>query len=114
MTFRTSVFDGAAHYGNKTTGDSDGRPRQATFHGLRRNLSRGEPRRPISAGTEEGSAGKVGALLGVLLIGATTAVAATGISSRSPWRGEYAVPMQPMPPFIAKLPGTVGFQEALY
>ena len=58
--------------------------------------------------------GKVAALLGVLLIGATTAVAATAISSRSPWRGEYAIPMQPMTPFVAKLPGTVGFQEALY
>ncbi len=63
---------------------------------------------------KRGSAGKVAALLGVLLMGATTAVAATAISSRSPWRGEYVIPMQPMTPFIAKLPGTVGFQEALY
>ena len=57
---------------------------------------------------------KVAALLGVLLIGIMTAVAATAISSRSYLRGEYAVPTQPMTPFIAKLPGTVGFEEALY
>ena len=63
---------------------------------------------------KKGLTGKIAALLGVLLIGITTAVAATGISSRSPWRGEYAVPMQPMTSFIAKLPGTVGFHEALY
>jgi hypothetical protein len=63
---------------------------------------------------KKGLTGKAAALLGVLLIGATTAVAATAISSRSAWRGEYVIPMQPMPPFIAKLPGTVGFEEALY
>ena len=63
---------------------------------------------------KKGLTGKIAALLGVLLIGITTAVAATAISSRSYLRGEYAVPMQPMTPFIAKLPGTVGFEEALY
>jgi hypothetical protein len=63
---------------------------------------------------KKGFSGKIAALLGVLLIGATTAVAATAISSRSAWRGEYVIPMQPMTPFIAKLPGTVGFEEALY
>ena len=65
-------------------------------------------------GPKKGLTGKVAALLGVLLIGATTAVAATALSSRSQWRGEYVIPMQPMTPFIAKLPGTVGFEEALY
>jgi len=63
---------------------------------------------------KKGLTRKVAALLGVLLIGATTAVAATAISSRSYLRGEYAIPMQPMTPFIAKLPGTVGFEEVLY
>lgn len=63
---------------------------------------------------KKGVTRKVAALLGVLLIGTTTAVAATAISSRSILRGEYTVPMQPMTPFIAKLPGTVGFEEALY
>ena len=63
---------------------------------------------------KKGVTRKVAALLAVLLIGATTAVAATAISSRSYLRGEYAIPMQPMTPFIAKLPGTVGFEEALY
>jgi hypothetical protein len=63
---------------------------------------------------KKGLTSKVAALLGVLLIGIMTAVAATAISSRSYLRGEYAVPMQPMTPFIAKLPGTVGFEEALY
>ena len=63
---------------------------------------------------KKGLTGKIAALLGVLLIGITTAVAATAISSRSYLRGEYAVPTQPMTPFIAKLPGTVGFEEALY
>jgi hypothetical protein len=60
---------------------------------------------------KKGVSGKVAALL--LLIGATTAAAAT-VKSRSHWRAEYAVSMQPMTPFIAKLPGTVGFEEALY
>lgn len=63
---------------------------------------------------KKGLSGKVLALLGVLLSGTTTAVAATAISSRSAWRGEYAIPMPPMTPFIAKLSGTVGFKEALY
>jgi hypothetical protein len=63
---------------------------------------------------KKGLTGKIAALLGVLLIGITTAVAATAISSRSYLRGEYAVPTQPMTPFIAKLLGTVGFEEALY
>lgn len=62
---------------------------------------------------KKGSTGLVTALLGVLLIGVTTA-AATTIKNRSHLRSEYAVPMQPMSPFIAKLPGTVGFEEVLY
>lgn len=59
------------------------------------------------------STGMVTALLAVLIIGFMTAAAATA-KSRSHWRAEYAVPMQPMSPFIAKLPGTIGFQEVLY
>ena len=63
---------------------------------------------------KKGLTGKIAALLGVLLIGITTAVAATAISSRSASRGEYVIPMQPMTPFISKLPGTIGFEEVLY
>ncbi len=53
------------------------------------------------------------AVLGVLLIGCTAATA-TAVKSRTLARAEYAVPMQPMTPFIAKLPGVVGLEEALY
>jgi hypothetical protein len=72
--------------------------------------SRGNRRPPEP---KKGSTGVVTAFLGVLLIGVTTA-AATTVKNRSHLRSEYAVPMQPMTPFIAKLPGTVGFEEALY
>jgi hypothetical protein len=64
-----------------------------------------EPRKP--------SGGKTAALLAVLLIGCTTAAAATA-KHRSLQRSEYAIPMQVMSSFISKLPGTAGFEEALY
>jgi hypothetical protein len=72
--------------------------------------SRGDP---FPQQLRNGSTGLVTALLAVLLIAATTATAAA-IKNRSHLRAEYAVPMQPMTPFIAKLPGTIGFEEALY